>query len=499
MNFPENRLAPCRAVLCDLDGVLIESSAAHAEAYARVFSRHDLPPIAYPEIAGRPTREVFRSLGFRGEQLDEIVREKQQEARKTLRTETRLCRGALELLDRLRATALRVALVTGASRESVRVISERFALDAYFDAVVAAEDTACGKPAPDPFLQACEQLDVLPEEALVVEDSDSGLRAARAAGIPVCLVGGVETPSGPPDATVDDLVQLAGCLGMRPDGHEADDAERSEAHPVRFLDRIEPRPRQSRCVAVVPAAGLGSRLGHPGAKLLFEVNGEPILCHLERELSRVVDGIVLVVSPQGAESIGKLAAALPTPIELAIQQQPLGMADAVLASRSAPLASGADLLLIVWGDQVTVRATTLQRLITLLEEADADLALPTRTRSNPYIHFQRDHSGRPVRVLQARENDEMPAIGESDCGAFLVRNVDFYQRLASYLASPSERGAVTGEVNFLPFLVSPHAGFQRICAMRGVDPKETLGVNTVEDAALAERYLRELQAATQGA
>jgi len=499
MNFPKDRLAPCRAVLCDLDGVLIDSSAAHAEAYARVFARHDLPPIAYHEIAGRTTRAVFESLGFRGERLDELVCEKQQEARRALRTETRLCRGAGALLDQLRATGLRVALVTGASRESVRVISERWGLDAYFDAVVAAEDTPCGKPAPDPFLEACERLDVLPEEGLVVEDSDNGLRAARAAGIPVCLVGGMEAPSGRPDATVDDLVQLSGEICARPDGSDADVAESPEASPVRFLDRIEPRPRRTRCVAIVPAAGLGSRLGQPGAKLLYEVNGEPILRHLERQLSRVVDGIVLVVSPQGAASIGELARTLPTPIELAIQAQPLGMADAVLRSRSAPLAERADLRLIVWGDQVTVRATTLQRLITLLEDAGADLALPTRTRSNPYIHFQRDRRGRPVRVLQARENDAMPTIGESDCGAFLVRQAKFYERLASYLATPSERGAVTGEVNFLPFLVSRHAGFQKICALRGVDPRETLGVNTAEDAALAERYLRELQAATQNA
>lgn len=489
MNFPSSRLAPCRAVLCDLDGVLIDSSAAHAQAYARVFARHQLEGVAYPEIAGRPTREVFAGLGFRGARLDEIVSEKQQEARKTLRTETRLCPGARELLGRLRSSGLRVALVTGASRESVRVISERFGLAAFFDAVVAAEDTACGKPAPEPFLEACERLDVLPEEALVLEDSASGLRAARAAGIPVCLVGRIGSPGERPDATAVDLMQLSEQLCARPSGC-------SEANPVRFFDRIQPRPRQSRCVAIVPAAGLGSRLGHPGAKLLYPVNGEPILRHLERQLSRVVDGIVLVVSPEGAGPIRKLAGELQTPIELAIQERPLGMAHAVLASRSAPLAAGADLRLIVWGDQVMLRAATLQRLVTFLEEAGADLALPTRTRSHPYIHFQRDRSGRLLRVLQARENDEMPAIGESDCGAFLVRQAEFYQRLASYLTSPSEQGRVTGEVNFLPFLLSRQAGFQRICAMRGSDPRETLGVNTAEDAALAERYLRELESGT---
>jgi HAD superfamily hydrolase (TIGR01509 family) len=490
MSFPESRRAPCRAVLFDLDGVLIDSSAAHAEAYARVFARHGMEGIAYPEIAGRPTREVFARLGLVGERLDAIVREKQLAARETLGTQTRLFPGALELLAELRAAGLRVALVTGASRESVRVISERFALAAQLDAVVAAEDTACGKPAPEPFLLACERLDVLPDEALVVEDSESGLRAARAAGIPACLVGeAAPAPGSKTDASVRDLFELAAWL-------RAGRADGVETSPVRFLDRIPARPRRSRCVAIVPAAGLGSRLGHPGAKLLYEVDGAPILCHLERQLAPVVDGIVLVVSPQGEGPIGERARALATPIELAIQPKPLGMADAVLASRSAPLAAAADLRLIVWGDQVTVQARTLQRLIALLEETGADLALPTRTRRHPYIHFERDRSGRPVRVLQARENDRMPAIGETDCGAFLVRSARFFQDLAGYLASPSERGAVTGEVNFLPFLVAP-AFFRKIACLRGVDPRETLGVNTAEEAALAGRYLRELRAANE--
>jgi beta-phosphoglucomutase-like phosphatase (HAD superfamily) len=87
MNFPESRLAPCRAVLCDLDGVLIDSSAAHAEAYKRVFERHRLAGVAYPQIAGRPTREVFAGLGLTGARLDEIVREK------------RVRRGALRSVD----------------------------------------------------------------------------------------------------------------------------------------------------------------------------------------------------------------------------------------------------------------------------------------------------------------------------------------------------------------------------------------------------------------
>lgn len=489
MSFPPGRRAPCRAVLFDLDGVLIDSTSAHAAAYARVMERHGLPPVAYRELAGRPTREVFHGLGFEGSRLDEIVREKQEDARALLRTQTSLLPGARELLERIGGAGLRAALVTGASGESVRIVCERFALDALLDAVISGDDKIPGKPAPDPFLAACARLDVLPEEALVVEDSASGLLSARSAGIPACLVDGAAPAAlrECADEVVGDLPEL----GRQLFGSGAP----GEASPVHFLDRVASRPGRGRCVAIVPAAGRGTRLGHSGAKLLYDIAGEPILRHLERQLSQVADGIVLVVSPEGFEPVQRAAEALTTPVELAVQEHPTGMADAVLASRAAPLAASAALLLVVWGDQVTLRAETLRRLVTLREETDADLALPTRTVPKPYIHVQRDAAGRPLRVLQARERNAMPAIGESDCGVFLLRREGFYERLAAYVDSPSERGAVTGEINFLPFLVSPHAGFRRICALRGVDPRETLGVNTPEDAILAQRYLRELRLA----
>jgi len=492
MNFPRDRRARCRAVLFDLDGVLIDSTPAHARAYAEVMARHGLDSIRYAKLAGRPTREVFGELGFDGTRLDEIVREKQVAAREILRSETPLFPGARELLERLHATEIRLALVTGGSRESVRVVVERFGLDAWLDSVVTGEDVGRGKPAPDPFLEACARLDVLPEEALGIEDSASGLRSARAAGIPVCLVGGREasaTLGVLADAVAEDLPELS--------RHLLDSPPDPEASPVHFLDRIASSPLRSRCVAIVPAAGGGTRLGHSGPKLLYPIGGEPILHHLERQLSQVVEGIVLVVSPEGLAPIREAAARLATPTELAVQPQAVGMADAVLAARAAPSVAEADLLLIVWGDQVVLRAETLRRLVALLEDMDADLALPTRTLPNPYIHFERDRSGRLQHVRQAREDDDMPVIGESDCGVFLVRREEFFERLQGYVAAPVTRGRVTGEVNFLPFLVSEQAAFRRICTMRGIDPRETLGVNTPEEAALAQRYLGELEATSR--
>ena len=67
----------------------------------------------------------------------------------------------------------------------------------YFQAFVFAGDIARGKPAPDVFWKACEKLGEAPEDCLVLEDSEAGVRAAHAAGIPVLCVPDLKTPPQP--------------------------------------------------------------------------------------------------------------------------------------------------------------------------------------------------------------------------------------------------------------------------------------------------------------
>ncbi|ACZ90071.1 HAD family hydrolase [Streptosporangium roseum] len=104
--------------------------------------------------------------------------------------------GAIRLLDDLGAAGVPVALVSASPRRIVDMVlrtvgAERFRL------VVAAEDTARGKPLPDPYLRAAAALGVDPSECVAVEDSPTGLAAARAAGCRVVAVpGGVPAPYG---------------------------------------------------------------------------------------------------------------------------------------------------------------------------------------------------------------------------------------------------------------------------------------------------------------
>jgi HAD superfamily hydrolase (TIGR01509 family) len=89
--------------------------------------------------------------------------------------------GARELLLSLREAGIPTALVTMSLRRMATTIVDRIDFPA-FDLIVAGDDVSRPKPFPDPYLQACERLGILPEEAVALEDSPNGLRSAIAAG-----------------------------------------------------------------------------------------------------------------------------------------------------------------------------------------------------------------------------------------------------------------------------------------------------------------------------
>src|SRR5437868_12586295 len=112
----------------------------------------------------------------------------------------------------------------------------------------------------------------------------------------------------------------------------------------------------SRWTAIIPAAGRGSRLGSDRPKILYPILDKPILCWLLDALVPACGEFVLVVSPEGYPAIGPVARQrLGASLKLVIQERPAGMADAV---RLAAAAVRTEFAVVLWGDQVTVRAET---------------------------------------------------------------------------------------------------------------------------------------------
>src|SRR5206468_55025 len=116
--------------------------------------------------------------------------------------------GAVELVERLRGR-VPLALASNSGREVVDTALATAQLGDAFDAIVTSDDVADGKPAPDIYLVACERLGVRPEDALALEDTASGIAAAKAAGLACIAVPQfAETDVSAADRVIDSLEEL---------------------------------------------------------------------------------------------------------------------------------------------------------------------------------------------------------------------------------------------------------------------------------------------------
>ena len=182
-----------RHLLFDLDGTLVDSSPAHAHAFVDTLRpRH--PALAasfhYPAHQGRPTHEVFRSLGVSDEvEVAALTQGKQQLYRDALASgRAAVFPGVLDLLQRLFAARRQLFVVTGSSRVSTERVLAVTGLDRFLTGVTTADDASPGKPAPEPYRYTLTRYRLTAVECLAVEDAANGIESARAAGIDTVLV-----------------------------------------------------------------------------------------------------------------------------------------------------------------------------------------------------------------------------------------------------------------------------------------------------------------------
>ncbi len=185
------------AVVFDLDGVLWDTSAAHAAALEATLAPLGVPIPTYAELAGRRTDEVVAALlRAAGREpapglVHELTEAKRRRALALLSERPPIAPSTPQLLRRLAATR-RLALASSASGRSVELFLAASEAHDLFQVVLCADDLLAPKPAPDIFLRAVERLGAPAREVVVVEDSPAGVRAARAAGLRVVgLVGTV--------------------------------------------------------------------------------------------------------------------------------------------------------------------------------------------------------------------------------------------------------------------------------------------------------------------
>jgi bifunctional UDP-N-acetylglucosamine pyrophosphorylase/glucosamine-1-phosphate N-acetyltransferase len=240
--------------------------------------------------------------------------------------------------------------------------------------------------------------------------------------------------------------------------------------------------------AIIPAAGRATRLGYTSPKILFPLLGRPILEWLVDAIEPVCSEMVLVLSPEGRAEVEPYARRYSRGRCTIVEQAaPTGMADAVSLTERAVKTKNS---VVIWGDQVTLRAETISVCARAHEgRAGAMLTLPTIERRSPYVQVERDREYRIVRILQAREGEITESIGENDCGFFLFNTEALFSKLNEARSYRLGLGAKTNEFNLLPILPLFEQGAGSVVTVRIHDESETLGINTVEDARIAEAEL----------
>jgi HAD superfamily hydrolase (TIGR01509 family) len=186
------------AVLFDNDGLLLDTESVWTRAEEDLFERRgtDFTPADKRELVGTSAEIAGALLEQRlGEpgRAAELIEELNALVVAELEHGVEAMIGARELLRRLRQRGTPIGLVSNSPLRFVQRSLELAGFDDHFDVVLSAHEVAAPKPAPDPYLEACRRLGVEAGPAVVaLEDSPTGVAAARAAGLTVIGVPSID-------------------------------------------------------------------------------------------------------------------------------------------------------------------------------------------------------------------------------------------------------------------------------------------------------------------
>jgi beta-phosphoglucomutase family hydrolase len=200
-----------RAVIFDMDGVIIDSEPIYFKAGNKLFQYLglDVSEEEHHSYVGISSRDMWSRL--RNKYKIDLSTEELVEMEMNMYIDYLLSRkdekpipGVVELIEDLYKNNRDLALASSSSIKSIKIVLDMFNLGKFFETIVSGYEVESGKPAPDIFLYAAKRLGVQPEDCVVIEDSENGIEAAKSAGMK--CIGFKNLNSGKQDLSSADMV-----------------------------------------------------------------------------------------------------------------------------------------------------------------------------------------------------------------------------------------------------------------------------------------------------
>ncbi len=189
-----------KAVIFDMDGLMIDSERVTFEEYQNVLKEMNLTMSVefYKSLLGKPIRDIYQRFydvyGNDFPIVDVINKVHEYMEKRFIKEGVPVKKGLIELLQYLKDNNYKTIVATSSHRNRVDQILSLAGITTYFNDSICGDEVTKGKPNPEVFLKSCEKLGVDTNEAIVLEDSEAGIQAAYSANIPVICIPDMKYP-----------------------------------------------------------------------------------------------------------------------------------------------------------------------------------------------------------------------------------------------------------------------------------------------------------------
>ncbi len=188
-------MSKIKAILFDMDGVLIKAKDWHYEALNRALKLFGMEISRIDHLTtfdGLPTKDKLKMLSLEKGLplgLHEFINELKQQY--TMDLVHSLCKPRFHheyALSKLKEEGYKMAVCSNSIRNTIEIMMQKASLGMYLDFYISNEDVKKGKPDPEMYNKAIERMRLHPKECMIVEDNENGIKAAKASGANVMIV-----------------------------------------------------------------------------------------------------------------------------------------------------------------------------------------------------------------------------------------------------------------------------------------------------------------------